>query len=137
MTGAPDTPSAASRLLGWDLGQGVPPAEMIAEYNEDMWPQAGWATIDGDLDFGSYHRPGDYTVSCYLLAEGPHPTHEHVRGRHLPSFCAHRFGPDRVCGLPPDHPIHRPDCHIEIWEWPDIIERYAWTFALYLLAGGR
>ena len=134
------SPSAMARLMArlseWDPSDGVPPAEMIAEYNEAMGSPPGWATIDGGLEAGSSYV-FDYPDSCYLLAGGPYPAHEHA-GNAVSPYCRHRAGPDRVaCTMLPDHPIHRPDRPLEFCEWPDIIETYDWLNALYLLSGGR
>ena len=142
MTARPVTRSTVARLHAWDHSDGVPPAELLAEYNEELGAPLGWATIDGDIDFGAYHMNfgayhGEDTDSWYLLAGGPRPTHEHVRGRHLPLCCQYEKHPDLECQMPPDHPVHRPDLPIEVWEWADIIERYGWPHGLYLLAGGR
>ena len=133
-------PSPMYRLLEWDVGnRGIPPAELLVAYNESLGSPPGWVTIEGDIDYGGYWGDGfGYTESWYLLAGGPYPTHEHVPGRHLLLACQHPEPPDyRACQRWPDHPIHRPDRPIEVWEHADILERYGWLQGLYLLAGGR
>ena len=124
------------RLIDWDYDKGIPPVDLLAEYNEAMGSPPGWICHDGVFSFGPYHQSA-HPPSCFLLAEGPHPAHEHAGSDRLPSFCARESGPGRACGMPPDHPIHRPDRPIEFWEWPGIVERHEWAYALYLLAGGR
>ena len=113
-----------------------------------------WTRLDGEMELGAFSL--DYPDSCYLLAAGPLPAHEHVAAegpppgcRHLmrhkrvaagpqPSYSRHQMRhPERFCGLPPDHPIHRPDRPLEFWEQADILEAHDWWTALYLLAGGR
>ena len=130
-------PSAMTRLLAWDYDRdGNPPPELLAEHNADMGGPPAWVQLDDDIAFGA-HFGFEYPDWCYLLSGGPFPAHAHERGRHLPLVCQYQESPDLACHRWPDHPIHRPDHPIEIWEHADILERYGWLQGLYLLAGGR
>ena len=144
MTPRYDPRSAWSRLLRWDPFDGVPPASLLAESNAEGSPLM-WVPLDGetalaeteDEIIAALEEPlCEPDHSWWLLAGGRWPPHEHEPG-HRKERCRYPLRGYPRCWKYADHPAHRPDRPLEIWEWADIIETYEWFHALYLLAGGR